>query len=44
MAVSVGWGKVRLWVAEGLIIILAVRKCRDAEASAMELSQSKGRI
>lgn len=44
VAVSRGWGEVRLWVAEGLIIILTVRKCRDACVSCMELSESKGRI
>lgn len=42
VAVSGGWGEVRLWVAEGLIIILRVRRCRDAWVSHVEISGSKG--
>lgn len=44
MAVSGGCGEVSLWVAEGLIIILTVRKCRVAWISCMELSGNRGGI
>lgn len=44
LAVSGDCGEVSLRMAEGLIIILKVRKCRGAWVSCMELSGSKGGI
>lgn len=37
-----GSGELRLWVAERLIIILRVRKCRDAWVSHVEIPESRG--
>lgn len=44
MAITGSYGEISLWVAERLIIILVVRKCRGAWVSCMELSGSKGGI